>query len=228
MVAMTADREHGPLPGFLLGLTVVTGLVDAFSFLNLGHVFVANMTGNVIFLGLALAGIGDNSAISSLLALAAFTVGATVAGRVATHDRPHRGHLLAAGAVAQSCFVVAAAVITVAAPAFTTSTRLTVIAVLAVAMGAQNAVVRRLAVPDLTTTVLTRTVAGLVADASAPDVRWRRLGSVATMLAGALAGGLLLQHAFRSSPLWLAALLLAIFAVTVHHLAGRAGAQTWR
>jgi uncharacterized membrane protein YoaK (UPF0700 family) len=37
----------------LLGLTVVTGLVDAVSYLRLGRVFVANMTGNVVFLGLS-------------------------------------------------------------------------------------------------------------------------------------------------------------------------------
>ena len=55
---MAADRPDGPLPVFLVGLTVVTGLVDAFSYLSLGHVFVANMTGNVVFLGFALAGVG--------------------------------------------------------------------------------------------------------------------------------------------------------------------------
>src|SRR5215210_6908099 len=42
--------RHGPLPPLLLGLTLVTGLVDAFSYLLLGHVFVANMAGNVVFL----------------------------------------------------------------------------------------------------------------------------------------------------------------------------------
>ena len=51
-----ADDPHGPLPPLLLALTVVTGLVDSFSYLVLGHVFVANMTGNVVFLGFALAG----------------------------------------------------------------------------------------------------------------------------------------------------------------------------
>ena len=50
-----ASRD-GPLPPLLLLLTVVTGLVDAASFLKLGHVFVANMTGNVVFLGFAIAG----------------------------------------------------------------------------------------------------------------------------------------------------------------------------
>jgi hypothetical protein len=38
---MTADRSHGPLPVFLVCLTAVTGLVDAFSYLSMGHVFIA-------------------------------------------------------------------------------------------------------------------------------------------------------------------------------------------
>ena len=66
---MAADRSHGPLPVFLVCLTVVTGLVDAFSYLSLGHVFVANMTGNVVFLGFALAGVGEISIVASLLAV---------------------------------------------------------------------------------------------------------------------------------------------------------------
>jgi uncharacterized membrane protein YoaK (UPF0700 family) len=43
------------ITGALLGLTFVTGIIDAVSVLSLGHVFVANMTGNVVFLGFALA-----------------------------------------------------------------------------------------------------------------------------------------------------------------------------
>jgi Protein of unknown function (DUF1275) len=42
------DAKHGPLPALLVAMTLVTGLVDAFSYLVLGHVFVANMTGNVV------------------------------------------------------------------------------------------------------------------------------------------------------------------------------------
>lgn len=45
---MTDARNHGPLPTFLLGLTLITGVVDAVSYLTLGHVFVANMTSNVV------------------------------------------------------------------------------------------------------------------------------------------------------------------------------------
>ncbi len=50
-------------------MTLVTGLVDAFSYLVLGHVFVANMTGNVVFLAFALAGAAGFSIPASLVAL---------------------------------------------------------------------------------------------------------------------------------------------------------------
>ena len=55
-VVPDARGRHGPLPPVLLSMTVVTGLVDAVSYLTLGHVFAANMTGNVAFLSFALAG----------------------------------------------------------------------------------------------------------------------------------------------------------------------------
>jgi hypothetical protein len=61
-----ADDKNGPLAPLLLCLTVVTGMVDAFSYLVLGHVFVANMTGNVVFLAFALAGAHGFSLAASL------------------------------------------------------------------------------------------------------------------------------------------------------------------
>jgi uncharacterized membrane protein YoaK (UPF0700 family) len=75
IVPRSGDR-HGPLPPVLLVLTVVTGLVDAVSYLKLGHVFVANMTGNVVFLGFAIAGASGLSAAASIVALATFLLGA--------------------------------------------------------------------------------------------------------------------------------------------------------
>jgi uncharacterized membrane protein YoaK (UPF0700 family) len=67
--------RHGPLPPLLIGMTLVTGLVDAFSYLVLGHVFVANMTGNVVLLGFALAGTPGFLIAASLTAIG---VGAAV------------------------------------------------------------------------------------------------------------------------------------------------------
>ena len=72
--ASTNQDRHGPLPTLLFVLTAVTGLVDAVSYLQLGHVFVANMTGNVVFLGFAASGAAGFSAAASLVAIAAFLV----------------------------------------------------------------------------------------------------------------------------------------------------------
>ena len=89
----TGTKEQGPLPPLLLALTVVTGVVDAVSILRLGRVFVANMTGNVVFSGFALVGAPGFSLSASLAALAGFLVGAlgggALTGRLG-HDRGHR------------------------------------------------------------------------------------------------------------------------------------------
>src|SRR3974390_819831 len=79
---LVADPRHGPLPALLLILTVVTGLVDAVSVLSLGRVFVANMTGNVVFVGFALARVPGFSLSASLFALAGFLLGAFGCGRI--------------------------------------------------------------------------------------------------------------------------------------------------
>ena len=73
-VAPPPGARHGPLPPLLLGLTLVTGLVDAFSYLVLGHVFVANMTGNVVFLGFALVGAPGFSIGASAVALVGYSL----------------------------------------------------------------------------------------------------------------------------------------------------------
>jgi uncharacterized membrane protein YoaK (UPF0700 family) len=225
---MTADRPHGPLPVLLVGLTVVTGLVDAVSYLRLGQVFVANMTGNVVFLGFALAGVGDISVVASLFAVLVFALGAAVGGRWAAGRVMHRGHLVAAATSVQAGLVLVASAIASAAGAQGSTVRLTLIGLLALAMGCQNAVVRRLAVPDLTTTVLTLTVTGPVADTTPPLVRARRLISVLAMLAGALAGGVLLRWVALAAPLWLAAVVLVACAVGAYAATSRPQAQAWR
>jgi uncharacterized membrane protein YoaK (UPF0700 family) len=225
---MDAGRAHGPLPVLLVGLTVVTGLVDAFSYLNLGHVFVANMTGNVVFLGFGLAGAGNIAVDASLVAIIAFTLGAVAGGRWERHRAPHRGHLLAAATATQSALVAGAAILAQSTGVRGAAVRLSLVALLAVAMGGQNAMARRLAVPDLTTTVLTMTVTSLVADATSWSVRFRRLVPITAMLGGALVGGALLRWVSIAAPLWLAAALLVCCAVTAQAATRRPQSQTWR
>ena len=190
----------------LVCLTVVTGLVDAFSYLRLGHVFVANMTGNVVFLGFGWL-VSGRSRLWRAFRGVAFALGAVVWAvgcRASVAPRASSG----CGASVQAVLVLVAAVLASTVGAQGSAVRLTLIGLLALAMGGQNAVVRRLAVPDLTTTVLTLTFTGLVADATPSSVRVRRLISVLAMLAGALVGGVLLRWVALAAPLWVAAVLL--------------------
>jgi uncharacterized membrane protein YoaK (UPF0700 family) len=210
-----SDSADGPLPPLLLTLTVVTGLVDATSYLKLGHVFVGNMTGNVVFLGFGIAGAGGISIWASLTALGSFLVGGVAGGRISARWSSNRARLLT-GATSAELLLVAAALVVAALSAhhIGTASRYVVIVLLAIAMGVQNAAARRLAVADLTTTVLTMTLTGLAADAALAGGHGSKLGrralSLAAMLLGALFGGLLLLKVNNAAPLALATGLLAI------------------
>ena len=85
------DEPHGPLPALLLALTVLAGVVDATSILRLGHVFVATMTGNLVFIGLAVAGAKGFSVVTPALALGGFVIGVLIGGRASEAARSHRG-----------------------------------------------------------------------------------------------------------------------------------------
>ncbi|KJK59160.1 membrane protein [Saccharothrix sp. ST-888] len=191
-------RDRHPLALALFTLTVVSGLIDAVSYLGLGHVFTANMTGNVVVIGFALAGAPGFSVLGSVTSLAAFLLGAGVAGRLASPQPDSgRGRRLRSALVLEVVLHGAAAAV-VLAWGTAGAVQYAVIAVLALAMGIRNGTVRGLGVPDLTTTVLTLTLAGLAADSrpaggAAPRQR-RRLLAVATMLAGAAPGAVLVLH----------------------------------
>ena len=198
-VAPVPGDRHGPLPPLLLGLTVVTGLVDAVSYLLLGHVFTANMTGNVVILGFALAGASGFSPAASLLALAGFSVGALVWGRL-VRSPVHRGRTLLVTTATEAVLFGLALLVTAVGPNPShCAVRYPLIALAALAMGTQNAAVRALAVPDMATNVLTSTITGIAADAalgeSAQVRAGRRLLVVVAMLLGALAGGVLVLRA---------------------------------
>jgi uncharacterized membrane protein YoaK (UPF0700 family) len=223
MIIPGRTGEYGPLPPLLVAMTVVTGLVDAFSYLVLGHVFVANMTGNVVFLAFALAGAHGFSLPTVVAALAAFGAGALAGGALASRLGRRRGRLLSATAAAQALLLTAAVVIAaLAGNPVPAGDRYGLIVVLATSMGAQNATARRLAVPDLTTTVLTLTITGIAADSALVGgtgaKAGRRLVSVTAMLVGALAGALFVVHAQIVYPLVIALATVAIIAVTTQVL----------
>jgi uncharacterized membrane protein YoaK (UPF0700 family) len=195
----------------LLVMTAVTGLVDAVSFLALGRVFTANMTGNIVILAFATAHVPGLSIARSLTALLAFLVGAILGGRIMARASPD----------SQIRFAVQAFLLEVVF-LFTASfcgigyrgdllehsfQPFALIALTALAMGTRNAAVRKLAIPDLTTTVLTLTITGIGADSSLangnnPRLR-RRLESVVSMFLGAALGAVITHYSIS------AALLLA-------------------
>ena len=212
------DSPDGQLPPLLLTLTVITGLVDATSYLKLGHVFVANMTGNVVFLGFGIAGAGGISVWASLTALGSFLVGGATGGRIGGRWSSDRCRQLTVATSIKLLFVIGALVIAAfSSHQIGTATRYGVLVLLAVAMGIQNAIARRLAVADLTTTVLTMTLTGIAADGPLGGGHGSKLGrralSVAAMLLGALAGGLLVLQIDTAAPLALATALLVLVCV---------------
>jgi uncharacterized membrane protein YoaK (UPF0700 family) len=195
----SADERHGPLVPMMVALTVLTGLVDAVSYLELGHVFVANMTGNVVFLGFAIAGAGGLSAVASLLALGSFFLGALAGGWLGARNTAHRGRLLRAALIAQAALIMLALLIALLAhEPLQKSVRYELIVALALAMGVQNAAALRLSVPELTTTVLTRTLTGIASQArlvgGSGSHSGRRSVAVVAMLLGAFTGAMLVLH----------------------------------
>lgn len=220
----SAARTHGPearglrLVVVLLALTVVSGLIDAVSYLGLGRVFTANMTGNVVVLGFAAAGAPGFSASHSATSLVCFLLGAVAGGRMAAHvaaDSRRRWTRLTLAA--ESLLVGAAAAVAFAWPD-TTGTRFALIALTAFAMGLRNATVRKLGVAGLTTTtVLTMTLTSLAAESRLGDATSRRsprrTTAVIAMLAGACLGAWLVLHHGLGTPLLIAAVASGVLAV---------------
>jgi uncharacterized membrane protein YoaK (UPF0700 family) len=227
-----SDDRHGPLVPLLVALTLLTGLVDAVSYLKLGHVFVANMTGNVVFLGFALAGASGLSVASSLLSLCAFMLGALAGGWLGARQ-VHRGRLLRAAGGVQASLIALALVLALTADApLSKGLGYGLVVVLALAMGVQNAAAQRLAVPELTTTVLTKTLVGIAAEGSLVGGRGANVGrrtvSVVAMLLGALIGGALVLHVSLAAPLGVAFAVSIAVGIAAHVVSRSNAAWTTR
>lgn len=194
MVAATEGDARQPVVSLIL-LTAVTGFVDAASFLGLEHVFTGNMTGNVLLLGFTLGGAHDVSVSAGLVALAAFLVGATSAGRLLR--RPAR-RTLETVLVFEFVLLLGAEGVAVLTEEQTGIARGALLVLLAMPMGLQSAAARRLAVPNLTTVVITSLLTATAVDSSLAGGRnphgTRQVAAVLAMLLSAVAGALLLRH----------------------------------
>jgi uncharacterized membrane protein YoaK (UPF0700 family) len=211
------DRPPPSLVVTLAALTVVSGFVDAVSFLGLGHVFTANMTGNVVLIGFAAAGVPGFSVAASLCALACFLAGALAGGRIVQKVSSQRSLLLVVMMIEAGGVTAATVVAGLVAAIGTGWPRYTVIGLLAASMGVRNAAVRHIGVPDMSTAVLTTTLTGLASDSrlAGGTNPHARLGmtTVLSMFAGALVGAVLVLHADATWSLGVAACLVAATAV---------------
>lgn len=229
--------EREPL---LIVLAASAGAVDAISFLTF-DVFTANMTGNVVLLGLALSARAGAEAVRAAVALAGFTVGVMVAARAigrARTDRPAgaapaaaeagtsttaapaswRPRVTATIGATLALQLVFAAGWLIADGSPTGGGRDVLVAVSALAMGAQSAAVASLGLPNVATTYVTGTLTGLLgslATGTRASVDLLRVGVIVGLALGATAGALLVSHAREIAPLLPAALTVTVIAAVV-------------
>jgi len=210
-------------PYVFLGMTAVTGLVDAVSFLSLGRVFTANMTGNVALLGFATARVPGLSVTLSSTALVSFLTGAVLGGRIMARSSGDSHLRFATRAfLLEVVFLTVAAVCGIGYKGVVVEPSvqpLALIALTALAMGTRNAAVRKLAIPDVTTTVLTLTLTAIAADSSlanGTNVRLaRRTGAVLAMFSGAALGAVVVRFSVAGA-LGLAAAISAVCSAALY------------
>jgi uncharacterized membrane protein YoaK (UPF0700 family) len=218
--AALLDERDGPLPALLVALTVLAGVVDAVSILRLGHVFVATMTGNLVFIGLAAAGAKGFAVGTSAIALGAFLIGVLIGGRACRAARSHRGRALrnVLGVKLALATPVTLLALLSGSP-FSIGVRDTILVLLATSMGAQLAAIRFLKVPDLLTVVLTLTITGALTERGRgwdDPKTLRRALAVVAFAVGALSSALLILNVSVGAALLLGLVIIVGCAIAAH------------
>jgi uncharacterized membrane protein YoaK (UPF0700 family) len=180
----------------LLSLTFATGLVDAISVLVLGHVFVANMTGNVIFLGFWFVPHSGVDLTAAAVAFGSFLAGTVAGGRFVRHlGHEVRRWITVALGTEVAALLALSGLAGSGALGYHGAGRLILIVGLATVFGAQSVTARQFGVQELSTTVLTATIVGIGADsrlAGGTGQREKlRYAVVLTMCGGAVVGATL-------------------------------------
>ena len=167
-VSSSSSGKDSFIPNILLVMTLVTGIVDAVSWLGLGRVFTNLQTGNLVVLAFAISGASGFSTTHNIATLVSFFVGALAGGRLIIRLVNERDLILFENMLEAS----ALAVIGVLSFGFNSASGTpeillyTMIVLLAVAMGLRSAVVKKLSIPDMLTTLPTFTMTGILSDLS--------------------------------------------------------------
>lgn len=216
------DARDGPLPAMLLAFTMLAGVVDAVSILALNHVFVAAMTGNLVFIGLGISGASGFSVRAPALALSGFVVGALIGAQICRRSGAHRGWAMRNITVFKTILAVPVTVLVLlTGDPLPASVRTVVTVLLAASMGGQLALIRYVKVPDLLTVVLTLTITGALTERGRggrdPAVLRRGL-AVLAFTAGVVAGGLLTRLVSVGAALTLGLCIILAVGVATHFL----------
>lgn len=198
-MAVTSPVSERWTVAALLLLTFATGLADSISILALGHVFVANMTGNVIFLGFWLAPSTTVDLNAVAVALPTFICTTIVSGRLSRHFGVRTRTWITTVLATEITLLVTLAVVAGAGLLrYQGNSKLIMIGILAVTFGLQHSSARQFGIQELSTTVLTSTIVSLGLDsrlAGGTGERHRlRIGVVATMCAGAFLGATMSRY----------------------------------
>lgn len=211
--ATGGDRDRLVLAG-LLALTAGAGAMDALTFIALGNVFTANMTGNVVMFGIAAGGGLGAAAGRSAAALGGFVAGLWTGFRL---ERRGAGLVLAAELVLLAALCALWWATDVRGPGM--------VALAGAAMGLQSALAARISVPGVTTTYVTGTLTGLLgqlAELARPGMDTaRRTAVVVALAAGATAMSLTLREARPVAPLLPLAAVAVVLAITVFRRTAR-------
>ncbi|MFI6458352.1 YoaK family protein [Streptosporangium amethystogenes] len=209
---MPEVRDDRPSDASLAGLTVISGLVDAISYVGIGQVFMANMTGNLLILGFAAGDPSKFPLVATAIAVLGFFLGAGLAGRLTDRVANVRRRLVLAMTIETGLFA-ATTVGSFLLPT-TQAGRYPLIVALGLAMGGRNTVVRRLKIPDISTTVVTGTLTNLAADSVLGTGKRtrarRRAGEIVALVLGAWVGVLLLRHLGFNATLVVLTVLMAL------------------
>lgn len=211
--------EHRYTIGLLL-LTTSTGAIDAVSYLALDRVFTGNMTGNVLFLGFALVGVPGIPFLNNAVALTGFVVGSIVSGRIiGRHQAQGFPRSSAWILVAGTVIIVGLGTVWLSMVDLPEPSLLVITALLAAVMGAQVSAVKPIGNSDVTTIVVTNTVANLARDSrlgGGHGQRWiPRLLAVVAMGAGAAVGAAIIAVAGGAAAMLAAAIIFALGTTTL-------------
>ncbi|WP_413377946.1 YoaK family protein [Paenibacillus taichungensis] len=195
----------------MLLLCMSAGMVDVIGYLGLGHVLTANMTGNIVLLGIAIARAQEFVVLRALLALIGFIAGNAIAAYMIGHVQMKNGWSSRVTAVftVESILLLLFAIAMISP--YSEQLSYLLIAMLATAMGMQTTAARCIGIAGISTTVLTNNLAAVVEDAVSILQRLRhanirslvkalsadaylRAGAVVIYLGGVILAAMLFHH----------------------------------